>query len=392
MTLQIKDTPRHGARLGKPCVINVIPDDGGGGAQKIARQITDLLEDQYDTNYFVLFDPTNHVNGRMAKFGRWAGALRRLLREIINRRSRDILLISHLDGALIATFVVKFLLRNRVRRIHVFHGPPAGIASPSRLTRSLYRAALSRADRLIFVSVAQAHQHAAVFPPIAALSSVITNPLVGYDQSKKTENLAHVLNERAVPVLLLPGRLSIQKNQIFAIHLLRYMHDVGSMCRLLLAGDGDQAPQLQEMCDRLNLKWSTNFDLRSEVTFLGHVEGIREIMAKSDCTLFPSLAEGFPLAHIEAAHAGSRVIASDCPTGPAEIKERLASLNDAGICFELLPSANIPDDLPIWHKAIEAILKRDCEFTEETARQIEFAFSEDRFSNEWRDCVAATLA
>lgn len=106
-----------------------------------------------------------------------------------------------------------------------------------------------------------------------------------------------------VPLLGCVGRLHPQKNLEAAIKILP--HD--RSWHLAIAGQGTKKPMLDSIAYRL--------DCADRVHFLGELgsSGVGDFLAALDAFLFPSVAETFGLAAVEAAHAGVPVVANAIP-------------------------------------------------------------------------------
>lgn len=104
------------------------------------------------------------------------------------------------------------------------------------------------------------------------------------------------------------GRLALQKNPRAAIESFRRLLDLAPAtdARLLMVGDGPEAPALRGIVDHDPL-------LSGRVLFAGLQAEPIEWLAAMDLLLLPSQWEGAPLTLIEAMAAGRTVIASDLP-------------------------------------------------------------------------------
>jgi glycosyltransferase involved in cell wall biosynthesis len=109
-------------------------------------------------------------------------------------------------------------------------------------------------------------------------------------------------DDRQRPVILGAGRLSPEKGFDLLISALRQLHDAGGRQRLLIAGGGDQAPQLRAQAEKLGIG--------EDVAFLGHVDNPWSFMAGADVLVVPSRAEGFCLALVEAMSLGCQVVST----------------------------------------------------------------------------------
>lgn len=98
----------------------------------------------------------------------------------------------------------------------------------------------------------------------------------------------------------------------------------GTPATMILAGGGPEVPAAHALC--------TKFELCDRVDFVG-VQPAREVFAKSDCVVMPSLYESLPYVILEAAATGKQVIATNVG-GVNEIfgpyADRLIRANDVG--------------------------------------------------------------
>lgn len=117
-------------------------------------------------------------------------------------------------------------------------------------------------------------------------------------------------NEIDVPVIVTSGRLVEQKDyptmlQAFARLLMT------REAKLLVLGQGVLKEDLERMCETLGIA--------EHVYFKGFVDNPYPFMKKADVFVMSSQWEGFCNVIVEALLCGLSVVATDCPSGPAEI-------------------------------------------------------------------------
>jgi glycosyltransferase involved in cell wall biosynthesis len=126
-----------------------------------------------------------------------------------------------------------------------------------------------------------------------------------------------------VPVIIGVGRLTRQKD--FPT-LIRAFAEVRRRCpaRLLILGEGEERPALEALAGELGVS--------DDVALPGFVENPMGYMAGSALFVLSSAWEGLPTVLIEALAAGTRVVSTDCPSGPREILRdgRLGALVPVG--------------------------------------------------------------
>jgi glycosyltransferase involved in cell wall biosynthesis len=150
----------------------------------------------------------------------------------------------------------------------------------------------------------------------------------------------------APPVVLGVGRLTRQKD--FST-LVRAFAEVRKhrAARLIILGEGEDRPVLEALTRQLGVA--------EDVALPGFRDNAMAYMARSAVFVLSSAWEGLPTVLIEALAAGTRVVSTDCPSGPREILQggRLGALVPVGdapalaaaICGALArPTAAVPPE------------------------------------------------
>lgn len=120
------------------------------------------------------------------------------------------------------------------------------------------------------------------------------------------------LNDDSIPVVLGVGRLVEQKD--FETLILSFSKVVAEMpCRLVILGEGSLRPQLEALVTELGLSHN--------IFMPGFVDNPYAWMSKVDLFVLSSIYEGFGNVLVEAMACGSRVVSTDCLSGPSEILE-----------------------------------------------------------------------
>ena len=163
------------------------------------------------------------------------------------------------------------------------------------------------------------------------------------------------------PVILCVARLHPQKDHatlLRAFALLRQRRD----CRLQLAGDGPLRADLEHLAQQLGLE--------RDVSFLGHVTDVAPLYRSASVTVLSSRYEGFGLVLIESLAHGTPLVATNCPTGPAEVinSPAVGLLCEPGNAAQL---ADCLDQALSTEYQQKDLLARAADFSEaETARRI----------------------
>jgi glycosyltransferase involved in cell wall biosynthesis len=172
-----------------------------------------------------------------------------------------------------------------------------------------------RADAIVAVSRGVADDLARFAGLPRDVIRVIYNPVVGADLPRMAgEPVDHPwFRPGELPVILGAGRLSRQKD--FPT-LIRAFAEVrrARPARLVILGDGAQRAELEALVRTLGLA--------DAVALPGFTSNPYAHMARAAVFVLSSRFEGFPNVLVEALAVGTPVVATDCPSGPAEILER----------------------------------------------------------------------
>ena len=110
------------------------------------------------------------------------------------------------------------------------------------------------------------------------------------------------------PVLLQVGMICENKNQLFSLHVLRFLKEIYADARLCFIGMPKDA-EMARYCE--NVKYECeNLGLSDNVTFLPADTDVKAEMQKSTYVIFPSLFEGLGIVPIEAQALGVKCFLS----------------------------------------------------------------------------------
>ncbi|MBN2700977.1 MAG: glycosyltransferase [Methylothermaceae bacterium] len=173
---------------------------------------------------------------------------------------------------------------------------------------------LPKADHLVAVSNGVSRDLVNAFNLSPKRVSVIANPVLNADFSRSLrESPPHPwLAERneKVPVFVSAGRFVHAKGfdlLIDAFHLFSQRRPA----RLILFGDGPDRAKLEAKIESLNLV--------DKVCLPGYTNKLPAAMVRADAFVLSSRWEGLAIVLIEALAAGTRIVATDCPSGPREV-------------------------------------------------------------------------
>lgn len=131
------------------------------------------------------------------------------------------------------------------------------------------------------------------------------------------------------------GRFNIQKNHTFLVDIFGHIVQKEPQAKLLLVGTGELQGEIQGKVRELGLE--------DNVIFAGNTKAVDCYLAAMDVFLFPSLFEGFAIAHLEAQCNGLPCIMSDTISRECKVTDlvRMLSLDE--------PSS-------VWAEAVRAYL------------------------------------
>ena len=200
----------------------------------------------------------------------------------------------------------------------------------------LLRRALPRAAAVVAVSDGVADELAAITGLPRGRVTAIPN---GVSLSDRREPCHPWFGDNRGPVLLAIGRLVAQKDFATLIRTMARLPAVPAI-RLVILGDGPDRVHLVRLIGDLGL--------RDRVALPGFCADPGAMLRAADLFVSTSRYEGFGNAIAEALLAGTRVVATDCPFGPAEILDggrygRLVPVSDEVTLAEAV-TASLADE------------------------------------------------
>jgi glycosyltransferase involved in cell wall biosynthesis len=176
-------------------------------------------------------------------------------------------------------------------------------------------------------------------------SWVIYNPVVDPTFMLRTDESLNMawFDEGEPPVLLAVGRLTRAKNYPLLLSAFARIR-ARRPCRLVILGEGEQRQSLLSLAQLLGIA--------DDLHMPGFVDNPLPWMRRAAVFVLSSSWEGLPGALIQAMACGSRVVSTDCASGPAEILEQgrwgsLVPVDDmaalASTIEEVLDAPSAPD-------------------------------------------------
>lgn len=170
----------------------------------------------------------------------------------------------------------------------------------------------------------------ALCPRLAGRVEILPGPMIG---ERLWKGAAEAVDDDwfapgRPPVVLAVGRLVPEKDLPTLLAAFARLRSGGRDARLLVLGEGPERARLEALAADLGLVQGT------DVRLPGADPNPYRFMARAAAVVLSSVVEGLPTVLVEALALGAPVIATDCPSGPAEVLDggrfgRLVPVGDA---------------------------------------------------------------
>ena len=315
-----------------------LPTLVGGGAERVIVNLAQAIAERGHPVELVVAQATGELlTQRPATVPLVDLGARRVLRSIGPlvrhlRATRPRVVVSSMSHANLVALWAARLAGTRTPVIATVHNTMSrstpqqgGIAG--RLWPRLLRAFYPWAAEIVAVSEGAADDLARTAGLPRARIRVVYNPVI-------TPGMLALARERTghpwfasgqPPVVLGVGRLTPQKDFATLLRAFATLR-AGRAARLMILGEGEERPRLEALARELGL--------REDVALPGFQPNAMAHLAGAGLFVLSSAWEGLPTVLIEALAAGTRVVSTDCPSGPREILQggrlgRLVPVGDA---------------------------------------------------------------
>ncbi|WP_193335471.1 glycosyltransferase [Devosia beringensis] len=297
-------------------IVFLINSIAGGGAERVMMRLIDCSREQlvgYDF-HLVLLDIEEEAYAipdwvtvhRLNSRKRTLSSIKGLW--ILLRKLRPRLVLSFLTRANIANVIVAKLLghccvisERANTSAHHAHG------MVGRLSKLLIRQCYSRADAVIAVAAGIADDLVSNYDVRRDSVHVIANPV----DAATIQRLAAEPSTITVPRPYIVGMGRFVRSKNFALLLDAFAGSKLDGFDLVVMGQGPLEKDLRDH--------ASDIGLGARVHFPGFLANPFPVIAGAYAYVLPSNGEGFPNGLVEAMVTGVPVIATDCPSGPAEI-------------------------------------------------------------------------
>lgn len=301
----------------------LLPSPSNGGAERAMIKLANgLARANYAVDLLVL-NPQGEFSGEIddvvnivvLRPNRLLTSLPALVAYLVRRRPK--FLLSGLNHTHVACWLATKVLPFRVQVVLSAHnqfsmsfGSGSGIRG--KVLEILTKLAFRDADGITAVSSGVKEDLVETIGVDHGRIEVIFNPIV--DDSirdlAKQKLVEPWLQAGQPPVVLAIGRLVEQKAFDVLLEAFARVRRQ-KFCRLIILGDGPLRGELHDQADQLSIS--------EAVLFPGFVENPFQYLAKSSVFVLSSSWEGLPTVLVEALACGTKIVSTNCRSGPAEI-------------------------------------------------------------------------
>jgi glycosyltransferase involved in cell wall biosynthesis len=234
------------------------------------------------------------------------------------RRAQPAALLSAMDHSNIIALLAKILARVQTRVVVSVHNTLSISSKHSngraRLIPYIARWCYGWADGVVAVSRGVADDLSNTIKLPRERIRVINNPVVVPELFKMAKEPVRGswFRDGELPVVLSAGRLTAQKDYPTLLRAFSLLIRERPL-RLLILGEGEERAKLEALV--------RSFALEDVVELPGFVKNPYAYMSKAAVFVVSSAWEGFGNVLVEAMAVGTPVVATNCPSGPAEILE-----------------------------------------------------------------------
>ena len=299
----------------------------GGGAERVAVNLLEGLPRDTFTQELVMVDawgpfleqvPADVKQTNLGLGNNVLKAVPQLVRYL--RQHKPDVLVSHLAHANVAAVVAATLAGTGTKVVLIEHNDNSLIdqertrSHASKALQQVKSLAYRRADTIVGVSEGVTDYVGRTFGVPQAKLRTVYNPVVSPALLERSQRpLEHPwFAEGEPPVMLASGRLREQKDFSTLLKAFAQVRRVRP-CRLIILGEGALRGELEAEVAALGLQ--------GDVALPGFVENPYAYMRHAAQFVLSSRWEGLPTVLVEAMACGCPVVATDCPSGPAEILE-----------------------------------------------------------------------
>jgi glycosyltransferase involved in cell wall biosynthesis len=313
-----------------------LPTLAGGGAERVILNLADGISERGLPVDLVVASAEGPLLAQVAPAVRLLDLhAPRVIRSVVPltsylRRERPRVLVASMSHAnLVALWAARFARRSTPVMVTVHNTMSHSTAQQGRLAERIWPHLLRTFYPWSACIIAVSHGAADDLARNSGLSrdrvEVVYNPVITPEMIEQAQRPPEHpwFRSGEPPVIVAVGRLTGQKDFATLIRAFAAVRRCRSV-RLLILGEGEDHQRLEALARELGVA--------DDVALPGFRDNAVAYMAKSAVFVLSSAWEGLPTVLIEALAAGTRVVSTDCPSGPREILQdgRLGALVPVG--------------------------------------------------------------
>ncbi len=294
--------------MAKPHILYVLPYLEQGGTEKQVLALIDYFRYIYQVSLLAPIGSTSYQFEGLGidywQFSRWDFNFWRGIQELIQNikiiQQRQPIGLIHVHASHELMAVVKLFLPNipMLFTVHGYHGGAKNISYwLSSQMGNLF------ADRVIAVCQAEAEilkYYGLNKRKIKVIYNGVKKETTNPDRCELLRCKFDILPEQIVIGTV--ARLSPEKGIIYLLRALALLKPKYNNLHLVIAGNGSQKKVLEELTNSL--------DLNQNVTFVGYLDRLVDLISLFDIFVLPSLQEAFSLATLEAMALAKPIVAT----------------------------------------------------------------------------------
>ncbi len=314
--------------MSKRQVAVLISNLEGGGAERVTVNLLKGFSPDLFELELVLINATGPFLSQVPEYVKLVdlkasgvtGAIVPLARYL--RQRRPAVLLSHTSHVNVGALVARRLAGTHTKVVIVEHNDRSSVPKKAetsrfvppqrRLLPNLMRRLYGQADAVVGVSDGVSSFIKRRFNVPEALMQTIYNPVVDaglLERSRERPDHPWLLDQ-TTPTLIAVGRLTAQKDFATLLRAFAKLREHRNV-RLIIFGKGPERQNLEALARDLGIE--------QEVSLPGFTQNPYAAMSRASLFVLSSRWEGLPTVLIEAMACGCPVVATDCPSGPAEI-------------------------------------------------------------------------
>lgn len=305
--------------VGKKNIELFISRSRGGGAERAAMNLYNLLKDEYDIKIVTILNDNHCVtslNIKLFKAGIFTYPIIFILALLkygmFRRQQKTDVVVTFL----LLEHIISSIINKNVKKIFTIHTSYYNRFEGGRLSKPiLYLIGffLRKADHIVAVSEGVKSELVNKFSISNCKISVIYNPVnLDVIQEMSRENITDDWYDPAVPYIVNISRLEPKKGHEHLIKSFNRIKDKTDAL-LIICGTGSRYAELSKLIESLNLS--------KRILLIGWVDNPYKYLNHSSIFISTSELEALPYAIIEALSIGTNIISTNCEYGPDEILE-----------------------------------------------------------------------